>query len=71
MDTSYTKCKRQYKYVPVLLDLIEKEKTDKTLNAKTKTILTTDHPAKIQQTIGYSELPVTISIITKKHSKFR
>ena len=68
---SPTKCKKQDKYILELLDLIEWERTDTTLNVKTKAILPADHPARIQQTIGHSEPPVTFSIITKKQSRFK
>ena len=41
------------------------ERTDTTLNVKTNAILPADLPARIQQTVGHSEPPVTISIIIK------
>ena len=47
-EASPTKFKKQYKYIPELLNLIERERTDPILNVKTKAILPADLPVRIQ-----------------------
>ena len=69
-DASPSKQKKQYKYISELLDKIERKRTDTTFNVKTKSVLASDHPARIQRTIGHSEPPMTTDIVTKKQSRF-
>ena len=69
-DASPSKQKKQYKYIPELLDKIERERTDTTFNVKTKSVLPADRPTRIQRTIGHSEPPITIDTVTKKQSRF-
>jgi len=61
---------KSYKYIPELLNVICQERKLTTITMKYKRPLSSDHPARIQETIAHKPPEATEILVANKRSRF-
>jgi len=61
---------KSYKYIPELLNAICQERELTTITMKCKRPPSSDHPARIQETIAHKPTEATETLVANKRSRF-